>query len=191
MGTVRVFRWAAALLLIAFTGCEQAGPSAPGGAGAPQGPGAARCVGQAVEAYDANDSTSCILQGSDWDGVNHQCNGTVFTVHCSRADESGLPVEAAKSMCLDTPGCGWTESDGTVTHPSGRCEGTKIPCATLDHATCEHQPGCIDYSSGCENLNSFTWLNNVDCPYLQIADDVSYSVVRSACERAMGCKWVP
>lgn len=183
---IRALAW---VLLVA--GCGGDGQPGEAGGGAPTG-AAARCVGQAVEAYKVRDSASCLLQGSDWDSVNDECRGTVFSVHCSRADESGRSPDQIKSMCLDMPGCGWTENDGTVTHPTGHCEGTKIPCAGLAEASCKEQSGCTYFSSsGCESTNGFTWLDNVDCSSLQIADDVSYSVVRSACQRAMGCTWVP
>jgi hypothetical protein len=150
----------------------------------------ARCVGRPVEAYEMNDAESCLLQGAEWDDFYGDCRGTTFTVYCARAEEIDLPFDVQRQKCLDMPGCGWTEDDGSIRRPSGRCEGEKIPCHLLSEDLCDSQPGCISLDAGCEVLSSYTWLNNVGCENLQIADDVSYSVVRSACERAMGCSWV-
>jgi hypothetical protein len=139
------------------------------------------------------DSDSCRLQGADWDSSTSECRGTPFQVHCSRADESGLAVPAKKAMCLDMPGCGWTEDDATISSPSGSCSGTKTPCGALDQTACSSQPGCNFLASqgGCVPKNGFSWLDNADCAGLQIASSVSYSVVKSACERALGCAWAP
>ena len=178
-----------------LAGCSSAtGEPGSGGSGgsSPAGATAARCVGQPVEAYTIRDRDSCAAQGSTWDSSSLECRGTTFTVHCSRADESGLSPDGKRAMCLDMPGCGFTETDGSVTHPTGHCEGTKTPCSTLDQATCVMQTGCIWYSSGgCSNLNGAQWLDNVGCAELQLSNTVSYSVVKSACERALGCAWKP
>ncbi|MBS2014032.1 MAG: hypothetical protein JST00_14175 [Deltaproteobacteria bacterium] len=164
--------------------------SASGGAPAAQG-GASRCVGKPVEAYTVDDATSCFLQGSTWDSRNLECRGTSFTVSCARVEGFERPEEAKKIACLDMPGCGWTESDGTVTKPSGRCEGTKTPCSAFTEATCKSQVGCtVDTRSGCVAKNGSIYLENVGCENLQISNSVSFSVVRDACERAKGCTWV-
>lgn len=161
------------------------GSSGASGAGPAPGGGPARCVGKAVGAYRMRDRDSCTLQGSTWDNVNLECRGTTFPVSCDRP--------SAKAACLDVPGCGWTEDDGSVTKPSGQCEGTKTPCSSLskDRDTCVSQTGCSYFSStGCESKNGFSYLDNVDCGNLQISETVSFSVVRSACQRAKGCTWV-
>lgn len=137
------------------------------------------------------DSESCSLQGSTWRDNALECAGTSFTVNCARADSFSRPVEAKKIACLDMPGCGWTEDDGTVTKPTGRCEGTKTPCSALPQSECNSQPGCIYFSSsGCTVKNGRNYLDNMGCENLQIGNTVSFSVVRNACRRAKGCTWV-
>ena len=89
------------------------------------------------------------------------------------------------------PGCGWTEADGTITKPTGRCEGTKTPCAAYsDSDSCRSQTGCSFLAGDCENKSGSNYLDNADCGSLQIGNSVSFSVVRSACQRAKGCTWV-
>lgn len=162
--------------------------------GAPAGSEESRCVGTPVEAYSVGDRETCSLQGSDWVDTSLTCRGTTFRVNCARGDESfsSLPDEAKKSACLDIIGCGWTEPDGTVTKPSGRCDGTKAKCSSFptDEA-CRKQPGCIFYDSsgGCSDLNSRQYLNNVDCGSLNFGPRLSVSVARSQCKRTIGCTW--
>ncbi|MBK8213354.1 MAG: hypothetical protein IPK71_06330 [Myxococcales bacterium] len=160
-----------------------------GGEGPPSAT-AARCVGKPVEAYTMRDSASCANQGSTWSDTYLECRGTSFVVNCARADTSGRPEEAKKIMCLDMPGCGWTEPDGTVTKPSGRCEGTKTPCSAFSQTECRSQPGCTVESSSCKARNGRYYLDNMGCENLQISNSVSFSVVRNACQRAKGCTWV-
>lgn len=95
-------------------------------------------------------------------------------------------------MCLDMPGCGFTEADGSITTPAGHCEGTKTPCSALSGKDgCNSQTGCFYFmSSGCEAQNGFDWLDNAGCSNLQISSTVSFSVVGSACQRAKGCAWI-
>ena len=179
---------------VAVVACSiQAGPAGSGSSpeGTPAGSVSARCVGQPVEAYKVRDSSSCRAQGSEWDNTNLECRGTRFVVNCARAESSALPEAAVRTACLDMPGCGFTEADGTVTKPSGRCEGTKIACSKFSQAECNSQPGCFYYSSeGCTVRNGKYYLDNSDCPSLQISDSVSFSVVKDACQRAKGCTWV-
>lgn len=161
--------------------------------GAPGGSEESRCVGSPVEAYSVGDRETCRLQGSDWSDTTLSCDGTTFRVNCARGDESfsSLPDEAKKSACLDIIGCGWTEPDGTVTKPSGRCDGTKTKCSSFaTEETCRKQPGCIFYTSTkCSDLNSRQYLNNVDCGSLNFGPTLSVSVARSQCKRTIGCTW--
>ena len=144
-----------------------------------------------MEAYDVDDRESCVKQGSDWRDTDHSCRGTLFVVNCARADSTTGPEEVVRNACLDMPGCGYTETDGTITKPTGKCTGTKTPCKSLsDEASCRAQTGCFYYSSsGCEPLNGYNYLDNVDCANLNISQSVSFTVVRSACKRAKGCTW--
>ncbi len=171
--------------------------TAPGGGtgedgnGTPPTGSTARCVGKPVEAYTMRDRASCEAQGSDWGDTYLECRGTRSPVNCARTDGSSRPEEALRSACLDMPGCGFTEKDGTVTKPTGRCEGTKTPCSALQEAECNSQPGCFYYSTTkCTPRNGRYYLDNSDCANLQISNTVSFSVVRDACRRAKGCTWV-
>jgi hypothetical protein len=179
---------------VAVVACSiQTGPAGSGSSpeGTPAGTTSARCVGRPVEAYKVRDSGSCSAQGSTWDNTNLECRGTSFVVNCARVEYAGRPEEAVRMACLDMPGCGFTEADGTVTKPSGRCEGTKIACSAFSQTDCNSQPGCFYYSSeGCTVRNGKYYLDNSDCPSLQISDSVSFSVVKDACKRAKGCTWV-
>lgn len=178
-------------------GASSSGSSPPGSSSGSSGAtpevGSARCVGNAVDAYTLRDPESCRLQDSDWRQIDGKCRGTTFVASCARMDRYASPEELARKRCLDIPGCGFTESDGSITKPSGRCEGTKTPCGSLsDEASCRAQPGCSFSSSrGCEARNGIYYLDNADCPDLQISDSVSFSVVRGYCERVAGCRWVP
>lgn len=99
-------------------------------------------------------------------------------MNCARGDQSfsSLPDEAKKSACLDIIGCGWTEPDGSVTKPSGHCDGTKAKCSSFStEDTCRKQPGCI--------------LNNVDWGSLNFGPTLSVSVARGQCKRTIGCTW--
>ena len=137
------------------------------------------------------DRASCSAQGSDWNNTHLECRGTTFVVNCARVDSASRPEEAVRAACLDMPGCEFTETNGTLTKPTGRCEGTKTPCAKLPQSECTTQPGCFYYSSGgCTAKNGLYYLDNMDCSSLQIAKSVSFSVVKSACRRAKGCTWV-
>lgn len=198
LGAMQHIRWvrgaASVMALLAFAcsgGATSSSSSGSSGASGPPGSTAARCVGKPVEAYDVNDRESCVKQGSTWRDTARECEGTYFSVNCARVDSSTSPEETVRAACLDMPGCGYTEADGSITKPSGKCTGTKIPCKSLsDEDSCRSQSGCIFYSStGCEPLNGYNYLDNVDCGGLNISQTVSFSVVRSACKRAKGCTW--
>ena len=140
------------------------------------------------------DRETCSLQGSDWNDFGLTCRGTTFRVSCARGDESfdSRPDEARKPACLDIIGCGWTEPDGTVTKPTGHCDGTKQKCSTFTaDDTCRKQPGCLPGSSptGCSDLNGKHYLDNVDCSSLNFSPTLSVSVARSQCKRTTGCTW--
>jgi hypothetical protein len=189
--------WSVALLFSVLgsvacsSGPEGAGGTSSSGGGTAPEATTARCVGKPVEAYTMRDSTSCSLQGAEWRRASLECGGTTFSVYCGRADTSSGPDEAKKSACLDMPGCGWTEDDGSITKPTGRCEGTKTACSAFSTSSeCKAQPGCNYLTGDCEKSNGFNYLDNSDCGSLQIGNSVSFSVVRSACERAKGCTWV-
>lgn len=170
-------------VLLACSG--DGGGSSADDEGSAAGPPAssARCVGDAVPSTQMRDSESCAKQGAQWDGSSLECRATPFVPSCERGANEG--------DCLDMPGCGWTDDNGNVVHPSGSCTGDKIPCASLAEATCASQPGCIYFTStGCEDKNGYNYLDNVGCAELQVGDDVAFSVVRSACQRAQGCTWV-
>ena len=119
------------------------------------------------------------------------CRGTTFVVNCARGDGT-RPYDAQKAACLDILGCMWTEPDGTVVGPSGRCSGTKQKCSTFTtEETCRKQPGCTPRTSspGCEDRNGFDYLDNVDCSSLNHGPTLSVSVARSHCENTLGCTW--
>jgi hypothetical protein len=182
--------------VLAATGCSSTvtGTGTSGTSGTsgttPAGGAESRCVGKAIEAYKAGDRETCSRQGSDWNSTSLTCRGTTFVVNCARGDGTG-PDEAQKGECLDILGCSWTEPDGTIVAPSGHCDGTKQKCSTFaTDETCRKQPGCIFYSSGgCEDLNGFSYLDNVDCSSLNFGGTLSVSVARSQCKRTLGCTW--
>lgn len=153
-----------------------------------------RCVGKPAESYRIRDPDSCRNQGSEWrysgDG---RCEA--YGTTCDRADRDVGPSTTEgeiRERCLDMPGCGFVEGNGSVTKPTGRCEGTKKPCNAFDEASCKTQVGCeYKQAGGCSSANGIYYLMNADCSYLQISDTVSYSVVKRACEAAIGCTWVP
>lgn len=191
--TLRALASLVSLVILASACTITTGPtSTEGGEGVGPSPSekTSRCVGKPVEAYTMRDSASCAKQGSTWSDTYLECRGTSFVVNCARADADSRPDEAKKIACLDMPGCGWTEPDGTVTKPSGRCEGSKTPCSAFSQTDCRSQPGCTVESSSCKVRNGRYYLDNMGCENLQISNSASFSVVRDACQRAKGCTWV-